>query len=69
MANVMRARAGLSLAAVVALVLAACGGSSGGSAESSTRYRLRTHCGIVSARVDGELWLASPPLTASNAIR
>jgi len=66
MVGAMRGRARFLLVALIAFVLGACGGGAGGAAENSTRYRLRTHCGIVSARVDGELWLASPPLTASE---
>jgi hypothetical protein len=38
--------------------LLALGGCGGGK-----RVTLRTHCGVLSASVDGKLWLAAPPLS------
>ena len=43
------------------MFLAALAGCGGGQ-ESERRLSLYTHCGVLSAFVDGQLWLASPPL-------
>jgi hypothetical protein len=43
---------------LLVVALAGCGGGNAG-----TRLSLYTHCGVVSAHVDGKLWLAKPPLT------
>lgn len=50
-----------ALAAVVAAVaVAGCGGR---SQVEDRQFTLRTHCGVLSAWVDGRLWLADPPLS------
>jgi hypothetical protein len=46
----------------VASLLAGCGEQN----EPERRITLYTHCGIVSATVDGQLWLADPPLGEHN---
>lgn len=52
-----------AVAGVVAFVVAAHRGDRGGSAQQGQPFTLRTHCGVVSATIKNELWLATPPLT------
>jgi hypothetical protein len=40
----------------LALIAAPCGGA-------ARIVALHTHCGVLSAHVDGKLWLAHPPLS------
>jgi hypothetical protein len=60
-----------TLIAILALASAtACGGSTESRAPARTeeppmegqRLSLYTHCGVLSVVVDGQLWLADPPL-------
>lgn len=37
-------------------------GASPSGAKQGTRLAMPTHCGVLSAMVKGELWLAAPPL-------
>jgi hypothetical protein len=51
----------------VAVLVAGCGGAPERAREDGRRVTLYTHCGVVSATVEGELWLADPPLGEHNA--
>jgi len=55
---VLRAR--FVLVALALFGVAACGGA---QRVKERELSLRTHCGVLSAWVDGALWLASPPLS------
>ena len=64
-------------AALAFVCVAACGGSAESDVPTPTqkppmegqRLSLYTHCGVLSAVVDGQLWLADPPPNASAVKR
>lgn len=57
--------AGTRLSSIIAplSLLVALGGCGGDGSDGGKRLTLRTHCGVLSASVDGKLWLASPPIS------
>ena len=53
------------LALVLVLFAAGCGGED----EEGRPLTIYTHCGVLSAYVDGQLWLADPPLRGGEPPR
>jgi hypothetical protein len=59
----LRSTVSVVAVALATVTLTACGATRKGTERELT---LRTHCGVLSARIDGVLWLVSPALGSES---